>query len=174
MLLIGCLCRGSATQPRHLGEWQGMATYTRMLRLVAYGSEERRQRDSLSKTLLLGRQPRNTHARARTRPAGHGFNTQALIAKSITQIANTASQTVAFPAASPSRNSPTNSRVKPRTSRLADTIRDPTTIKGRRRPKRDVDLSATAPTNGWVMRPDIGPAIQTREELDFVRPSSRR
>lgn len=102
-------------------------------------------------------------------------NPQALIAKSATQIATTASQIVILPAISSSpTNTSTTSRVKPSTSRLAETISVPRTMKGRRRPKREVDLSATAPTMGWTMRPEMGPATQTREVLDFVRPRLRR
>lgn len=97
-----------------------------------------------------------------------------MIAKSATQIATTATQTVTLPAISSPTNTSTTSLVNPRTSKLAETISVPRTINGRRRPKREVDLSATAPTMGWTMRPEMGPATQTREVLDFVRPRFRR
>lgn len=106
--------------------------------------------------------------------ASQELNPQALIAKSATQIATTASQIVILAAISSLTNTSTTSLVKPSTSRLAETISVPRTMKGRRRPKREVDLSATAPTMGWTMRPEMGPATQTREVLDFVRPRFRR
>lgn len=101
----------------------------------------------------------------------------ALIAKSRAYIATTARTTVnllVVSPPSPPTNAPTISRVKPSTSRHNDTITAPTIIRGRRRPQRDVLSSATTPTMGWTIRPDRGPAIQTRLTFCFDRPRLRR
>lgn len=68
-------------------------------------------------------------------------------------------------------NNPTISEVHPRTSRQKATTNDPKTIKGLRRPHFDRDRSAITPIRGWMINPDNGPAIHTKEVLDFVKPS---
>lgn len=68
----------------------------------------------------------------------------------------------------------TISDVHPRTNRQRATTKDPKTMKGLRRPHFDRDRSAMTPMRGWMISPDSGPAIHTRDVLDFVRPSCRR
>lgn len=81
--------------------------------------------------------------------------------------------TVCVAGCSGTKNS-TISFVKPNVRRQkADSI-EPSTMKGLRRPHFDVDSSANAPTMGCTMRPESGPAIQTKDVLLFVRPRERR
>jgi hypothetical protein len=47
-------------------------------------------------------------------------------------------------------------------------------MNGLRLPYFDVERSAITPTIGCIIMPDMGPAIQTRDVRDFVRPSWRR
>jgi hypothetical protein len=68
----------------------------------------------------------------------------------------------------------TTSFVNPNNSKKKHTKTVPITMKGLLLPHRLLDLSATTPTMGCMIRPDNGPAIQTREIFDFVKPSSRR
>lgn len=69
---------------------------------------------------------------------------------------------------------PTISLVKPSTSRLTATMAVPATMKGLLLPHLDVFPSAMTPMMGWTIRPESGPAIQTRDVLLFVRPRLRR
>lgn len=71
-------------------------------------------------------------------------------------------------------NSETISFVHPSVNRLAATIEDPTAMYGLLRPHLDVLESANAPTIGWTMRPDKGPAIQTNDVWLFVKPKFSR
>lgn len=71
-------------------------------------------------------------------------------------------------------NHPTTSDVQPNNNKQDATISAPPSINGLLRPHLDRDRSAITPMRGWIMRPDNGPAIQTRDVRDFVRPSWRR
>ena len=51
---------------------------------------------------------------------------------------------------------------------------DPPIMKGLLLPHFDVDRSAIAPTIGWTIMPDSGPATQTADVLLFVRPRESR
>ena len=77
-------------------------------------------------------------------------------------------------AASLPSSAPTISFVNPSVSKLNATISAPPAMKGRRRPHFDVQESDMAPTMGCVKRPESGPAIQTSDVLDLVRPRLRR
>lgn len=68
-------------------------------------------------------------------------------------------------------NMATISVVHPSTIRQKATTNDPKIINGLRRPHFDRDRSAITPINGWIIKPDKGPAIQTNETFDFVNPS---
>jgi len=68
----------------------------------------------------------------------------------------------------------TISRVKPSTNMKKAESKAPNTMYGLRRPHFDLDSSAIAPTMGWTMRPDKGPAIHTRDVFDLVRPRESR
>lgn len=99
----------------------------------------------------------------------------ALMAKSTMYMAITARTMVGILAALSSwMNHPTISRVKPSIRRLTATTTAPITMRGRRRPHFDLLSSAMTPTMGWTIRPDKGPAIQTREVLLLVSPRSSR
>src|SRR5215469_14341020 len=67
-----------------------------------------------------------------------------------------------------------NSVVHPskRSERLTTIV--PTAINGLLRPYFDVERSANMPTIGCIIRPESGPAIQTRETCDLVRPRFNR
>jgi hypothetical protein len=65
----------------------------------------------------------------------------------------------------------TISAVQPSTIKQKATTNEPKIINGRRRPHFDRDRSAITPIKGWIINPDKGPAIQTNETLDFVKPS---
>lgn len=66
------------------------------------------------------------------------------------------------------------SLVKPRERRPNATITEPMAIIGRLLPHRDVDSSARTPMIGCTIRPDSGPATQTRDVCPLVRPSDSR
>lgn len=66
---------------------------------------------------------------------------------------------------------PTISAVQPRTIKQKATTIEPKIINGLRRPHFDRDRSAITPIRGWMINPDSGPAIQTKETFDFVNPS---
>jgi hypothetical protein len=94
---------------------------------------------------------------------------------SVTQMAKMAIKIVKPPSAvSLPNTTPTISLVNPNVSRDNATMRAPPMMKGRRRPHFDVHESDMAPTMGCVKSPERGPAIQTRDVLDFVRPRFRR
>lgn len=69
---------------------------------------------------------------------------------------------------------PTISDVQPNRIKHRATTNDPNIMNGRRRPYFDRDRSAITPINGWIIRPDRGPAIHTNDVRDFVRPSCSR
>lgn len=47
-------------------------------------------------------------------------------------------------------------------------------MNGLRRPNLDVERSAMAPMTGWIRRDDRGPATQTRDVRDLVKPKLSR
>ena len=69
---------------------------------------------------------------------------------------------------------PTISVVHPSTNKHTVTINDPPIINGLRLPHLDRDLSAMTPMRGCITSPERGPAIQTSDVRDLVRPSWRR
>jgi hypothetical protein len=50
----------------------------------------------------------------------------------------------------------------------------PETMKGRRRPQRESELSASEPTSGWTINPESGPATNTKDITAGERPRLRR
>lgn len=62
------------------------------------------------------------------------------------------------------------SLVHPSVIKLAATIQEPTAMYGLLRPHLDVLESAKAPTIGCTIRPDRGPAIQTKDVWLLVKP----
>jgi hypothetical protein len=87
-----------------------------------------------------------------------------------------------------------NCLVKPRRSIAKTQSADPINMNGRRRPKRDLELSARTPTyipiiskiideikkrisapmRGWTISPESGPAMKTSAMCDFDTPSESR
>ena len=95
----------------------------------------------------------------------------ALILKSMRYIAHTA-KNIAIQLPAPIRLD--TSRAQPRSIIAKTQIRQPAIMYGRRRPNRDLERSANAPTRGWTIRPESGPAMKTRDMYDFDRPRSSR
>lgn len=68
----------------------------------------------------------------------------------------------------------TISVVQPSTNKHPATIIEPAIMNGLRRPHFDRDRSAMTPISGCMISPDRGPAIQTSDVRDLVRPSWSR
>ena len=65
-------------------------------------------------------------------------------------------------------------RVNPNKRRAAVQITVPTNMYGLLRPNRDVELSASSPMSGWIMRPKSGSATNTEAILDLDIPSDNK
>jgi hypothetical protein len=74
----------------------------------------------------------------------------------------------------PKPNDSTISFVNPRVRRHNATMSEPRRIMGRLLPHFEVDSSAMTPMMGWTIKPDMGPATQTRDVWPLVRPSESR
>lgn len=96
--------------------------------------------------------------------------------KSIRNIDSTASHIVNMSLESLSQpvNTDATGLVNPSKSIANAQTREPSNMYGLRRPNRDVELSASTPINGCIIKPDNGPAINTVANLDLVSPKESK